>query len=146
MKNASLPLLLAAALFVGASGSCMAAGKDRPDIGKLEYESKCAVCHGHKGKGDGGVLDMLKKAPSDLTVLTKKNGGVFPFERVYAVIDGREFVLGHGSRDMPIWGNAYKSEGMTAAEYFFETHYDMEMFARARILALIDYLNRLQVK
>lgn len=146
MKNKSIQLLLAAALLAGMNGAALAAGKDRPDIGKIEYDNKCAVCHGLSGKGDGGVIDLLRKAPTDLTQLSKRNGGVFPFDRVYAVIDGREFVMGHGDRDMPIWGRAYKAEDARAAEYFYEVPYNMEMYVRARILALIDYLNRLQAK
>lgn len=146
MKNKSIQLMLAAALILGVNGVAVAAGKDRPDIGKIEYDNKCAVCHGMTAKGDGGVIDLLKKAPPDLTQLSKMNGGVFPFDRVYAVIDGREFVAGHGDRDMPIWGRSYKAEGAPAAEYFYDVPYNMEMYVRARILALIDYLNRLQVK
>lgn len=146
MKNKSIHLLLAAAMILGVNAASLAAGKDRPDIGKIEYENKCSVCHGIKGKGDGGVIDLLKRAPTDLTQLAKNNGGVFPFDRVYAVIDGREFVMGHGDRDMPIWGRSYKAEGAPAAEYFSDVPYNMEMYVRARILALIDYINRLQAK
>lgn len=116
------------------------------DLGKAEYMNKCAVCHGQSAKGDGGVADVLKKAPTDLTILSKKNGGVFPFDRIYAVIDGREIVIGHGDRDMPIWGSSYKVEKGEAAEYYFDVPYNMEMYVRARILALIDYLSRIQTK
>ena len=88
----------------------------------------------------------MKRAPTDLTVLSKNNGGVFPFDRVYAVIDGRQVVKGHGERDMPIWGNDYQTEKAEAAEHFFDVPYDMNMYVRVRILALIDYLNRIQTK
>ena len=75
---------------------------ERYDSGKREYMDRCAVCHGESGKGDGGMIDILRTAPSDLTTLSRNNGGVFPFEHVYAVIDGRQAVKGHGSRDMPV--------------------------------------------
>ena len=88
----------------------------------------------------------MKIAPSDLTVLSKNNGGVFPVERVISIIDGRDFVKGHGTRDMPIWGKDYSLEKVEAAEYYFDAPYNMELYVRARILALIDYLNRIQVK
>jgi len=123
-----------------------ALGGERPDIGKHEYMDKCAVCHGQSAKGDGGAIDVLKRTPANLTVLSKNNGGVFPFQRVLSVIDGRELVKGHGTRDMPIWGNVYKKEGVQAGEYYVDVPYDMEMYARARILALIDYLDRIQQK
>jgi hypothetical protein len=43
---------------------------------------------------------------------------------------------------MPIWGREY---ALTAGEYYGDAPYDANAFVRARILALIDYLNRLQV-
>jgi mono/diheme cytochrome c family protein len=128
-------------------GTCSFANdKDKFDIGKREYLNRCAVCHGQSGKGDGGALDILKTAPADLTTLSKKNGGVFPVDRVTAVIDGRQLVKGHGSRDMPIWGKEYSTETEKADEYFYGMPYTMEMYVRARILALVDYLNRIQSK
>ena len=50
------------------------------------------------------MIDILRVAPTDPTTLSRQNGGVFPFDRVYSVIDGRQAVKGHGSRDMPVWG------------------------------------------
>ena len=91
------------------------------DSGKREYMDRCAVCHGQSGKGDGGMIDILRTAPTDLTTLSRNNGGVFPFEHVYAVIDGRQAVKGHGSRDMPIWGKAYSAETVRAASSSFRT-------------------------
>ena len=119
---------------------------ERYDSGKREYMDRCAVCHGQSGKGDGGMIDILKTAPADLTTLSRKNGGVFPFDRVYGVIDGRQQVQGHGSRDMPVWGKAYSAETVRAGEHYGDMPYTMEMYVRARILSLIDYLNRIQQK
>lgn len=147
MKNTSITILIAAALVMGANGIVGAAEKkSKADYGKREYQNSCVLCHGADGKGGGSVLDLLKKTPSDLTALSRKNNGVFPFERVYAMIDGREMVKGHGDRDMPAWGNRYSSDTVKAAEYYVDVPYDMEMYARSRILALIDYLNRIQAK
>ena len=42
------------------------------DIGKIEYQSNCASCHGTGAKGDGPMSGELKKRPTDLTVLAKK--------------------------------------------------------------------------
>ncbi len=146
MKSNFALVSIAACAMMGLGAVTMAAPKDKVDHGKSEYMEKCALCHGAGGKGDGGVMDLLKKAPSDLTTLSKRNGGVFPFDYVYGVIDGREAIKAHGDRDMPIWGKAYSTENVKAAEHFFDVPYDMEMFVRARILALIDYLNRIQSK
>ena len=124
----------------GISSATLAA--DKAGVGKLEYQSNCASCHGNDGKG-GAYVDFLKVTPPDLSQLSKKNGGVFPLERVYNVIDGRQEVKAHGPRDMPIWGRDYQ---IKAGEYYVDIGYDPEAYVRGRILALIDYLNRLQAK
>jgi mono/diheme cytochrome c family protein len=140
-------LTIAALIMMGTGGYASAAEKMlKADPGKREYENSCALCHGKDGKGAGAITDLLKKAPTDLTTLAKKNHGVFPFDRVYAVIDGREMVRAHGDRDMPAWGDRYSSDSVKAAEYYMDVPYDAEMYARARILSLIDYLDRIQGK
>ncbi|MHB1188068.1 c-type cytochrome [Thiobacillus sp.] len=140
-------LTIAALIMMGTGGFTSAADKMlKADLGKREYENSCALCHGKDGKGTGSINDLLKKSPTDLTTLAKKNNGVFPFYRVYAVIDGREMVSGHGDRDMPAWGNRYSSDSVKAAEYYMDVPYDADMYARSRILSLVDYLNRIQVK
>jgi mono/diheme cytochrome c family protein len=95
------------ALAITALGPNYPAGAQDVDAGKTEYQSFCATCHGVDGKGAGPISPLLKVAPPDLTVLAKKNDGVFPFSSVYKVIDGRQAIVAHGSRDMPIWGNRY---------------------------------------
>ena len=126
---------------IGATGGALAA--DKIDFGKREYDANCAVCHGLAGKGDGPYKPWLTKSPTDLTVLTRQNGGVFPLNRVYEIIDGRANVPAHGAGDMPIWGRAYS---VKAGEYYVDVPYDPEAYVRVRILALAEYLNRLQAK
>lgn len=115
---------------------------EKIDLGKREFESNCASCHGISGKGNGPVAHLLKKAPADLTLIAKNNGGVFPISRLYEVIDGTG-VPSHGTRDMPIWGREYRIQ---AGEHYGDMPYDPEVYVRARILALLEYINRLQVK
>jgi len=112
------------------------------DIGKMEYDSACAVCHGLKGKGDGPLKSQLTKPVPDLTVLAKNNKGVFPFDRVYQIIDGRQEVKAHGPREMPVWGRAFNTE----TSIYFDNYppQDSESAVRSRILALTEYLYRLQ--
>jgi mono/diheme cytochrome c family protein len=64
------------------------------DVGKMEYQSSCAACHGIDAKGNGPVSKELKTHPADLTVLAKNNKGVFPYDMVYQVIDGRNATIG----------------------------------------------------
>jgi mono/diheme cytochrome c family protein len=119
------------------------AQKAKLDPGKQAYELQCAVCHGIDAKGNGFYTASLKVPPPDLTTLSKRNGGVFPVDRVTKVIDGRTEIAAHGSRDMPIWGRRW---GASAAEYYVDVPYDQEVYIRLRVISIIDYLNRLQQK
>lgn len=115
------------------------------NIGKNEFMNSCAVCHGTGGKGDGPLAKVIDKKVADLTVLQKNNKGVFPFNRVYNMIDGRELVAAHGTREMPAWGSAYKEEAVRAVPYEgTESIYAASV--RGRILALIAYISTLQAK
>ncbi len=129
-------LLLAVAL--SACAAAQAQGTPA-DAGKREYDSNCANCHGVDGKGHGPYNEFLQRSAPDLTKLAARNGGVFPLSRVYEVIEGAG--AAHGSRDMPIWGQDYK---VRAGEYYMDVPYDPEVYVRTRILALIEYVNRLQ--
>jgi mono/diheme cytochrome c family protein len=143
MKRTNTLRLGIFACAIAASSVVVASDKgDKPDVGKREFENNCIACHGKDLKG-GAYVDFLKVTPPDLTQLSKKNGGVFPFERVYMTIDGRQATKGHGTREMPIWGKDYQ---LRAAEYYMDVNYDPEAYVRARIFALIDYLNRMQAK
>ncbi len=120
-----------------------ASGADK-SLGQLEYESKCIICHGVTGTGDGWLSSQLKSRTPSLVRLKRNNGGVFPFDSVYEIIDGRKEVLVHGPRQMPVWGAVYRVDS--------ERQYDMksgqyvadESVTRARILALIEYISQLQ--
>jgi hypothetical protein len=115
------------------------------DVGKEEFESKCATCHGASGKGDGPQAQMLPIKPADLTVLAKKNGGIFPTSRVQEIIDGRLEVAAHGPRLMPVWGAEFLIKETTRPQdVSAETFSYRESMVNARILALVDYLGRLQ--
>lgn len=122
------------------SALAMAQGQKAYDAGKSEYMANCSSCHGETGKGSGPYVELLKKAPPDLTTLAKRNGGVFPINRVYEVIDGREVIKWHGTRDMPVWGADYIASASSRADVYFLP----EVSARMRILLLIDYLYRIQ--
>jgi len=113
------------------------------NIGQLEYESNCAVCHGVSGKGDGPLAGMITEMVSDLTTLAENNDGVFPFNAVYETIDGRRMVTAHGTRDMPAWGYEYNDK---AVDYYtdYRAPYDVESFIRGRVLALTTYIYELQ--
>ena len=143
----ALNRLAVAALLVG---SALPVWAQEPDVGKIEYQWSCVACHGIDGKGTGPLAKVLKTKPADLTTIAKRNNGVFPTNRVYETIDGRQEVKSHGPREMPIWGFRYNPSpfqwfGRTAPHYV-DPAIDPEAIIRGRILALVDYLNRIQEK
>ncbi|MCS6926357.1 MAG: c-type cytochrome [Candidatus Binatia bacterium] len=127
--------LVAVALLVGAS-----TGLAQEDAvltnGREEYRIYCASCHGEQGRGNGPMADILTVVPADLTQLRRKNGGEFPFWRVYKIIDGRDIVRGHGARNMPVWGAEFLRE--EGGGYLDEDR------VIGRILALVYYLQSIQ--
>jgi mono/diheme cytochrome c family protein len=150
MKHSRIGAGLVAGTFLCAASAALAQAKPpvKFDFGAMEYKSSCAACHGLTGKGDGSYNAYLTKTPTDLTTLAKRNGGVFPAQRIYEVIDGRTSpeIGAHGTRDMPIWGAQYSDEASSYFYYAFPGREDVEAYARGRILVLVEYINRLQVK
>jgi mono/diheme cytochrome c family protein len=143
-RPALFRVAFAALAMLLASGVALAQGRQgKSDFGKREWDSNCAGCHGATGKGDGPYKPYLTKSPTDLTILSKANKGVFPYDHVYQVVDGRKGIEAHGSRDMPIWGADYLSK---AAGDYMDVPYDAELYVRTRILALVEYIYRLQAK
>lgn len=134
--------VLAAA--VTAATSCYA--QQAGDIGRNEYVTSCAVCHGDGGKGDGSLMKYFNKRAADLTVIQKNNFGVFPFDRVYQIIDGRQPVAAHGPSDMPVWGDVYSQRARAYGFGYDLAPRDLESYVRGRIIALVGYIYSLQEK
>jgi len=80
-----------------------------PNSGKAMYKAYCAVCHGDDGKGGGPAASAMKIPPTDLTVLSKNNGGKYPSLKVVSSINGETNLPAHGSREMPVWGQLFWS-------------------------------------
>ncbi len=128
-------LLVIAALAGSASAQSDEPLQDRTVLGALSYRIHCLNCHGSSGTGDGPMAELLKIVPSDLTRLSAEHDGEYPAERVYRVIDGREEIAGHGSRQMPVWGIGFQDLGRDD---------DQEAAVRDKILDLVSYLRSLQ--
>jgi hypothetical protein len=149
MMTRGLKCLIFASL---AAGFAAASQAEDFDVGKSEFQSSCASCHGTEGKGKGPVSELLKVPPPDLTILAKKNNGVFPTNAVYETIYGSKTIPAHGTREMPIWG--YRFNPVINLPHIVDPSYDVldpsrelrEAIVRTRILAVIDYLSRIQEK
>ena len=141
-------------LIVTSLAACFAAATQAEDldIGKSEFQSSCASCHGTDAKGKGPVSDQLKTPPADLTMLARNNNRVFPTNAVYETIYGSKTIPAHGNREMPIWGERFNPI-VNLPHYVDPSYWKMagpeqspEVVVRTRILAVIDYLNRVQQK
>lgn len=101
-----------------------------PDL----YRHYCATCHGRDGKGDGPAGRALKVPPADLTVLARRDKGVFPASAVATIIRGGMSVAAHGSADMPVWGPIFYALDPSDAH------------VNARIAALVSHIATIQQK
>ncbi len=126
---------LAAALALG-----QAWAKDM-SFGEAEFQARCAACHGMGGQGDGPVAGLMERAPRDLTLLAKENGGQFPFSETYQAIDGRREIVGHGTAEMPIWGDYFTA---AAAPLAGRPNVSPEQVVQGRILSLVYYIQTIQ--
>ena len=131
---------LAAALAVSAASAC-AQTKTVKTVpvkstltlnGSELYRQYCAACHGADGKGAGPAADALKQHPSDLTQIAQRNDGKFPAVKVKQVILGQNRVTAHGSDEMPVWGDLFRSIN--------PNNYAVEL----RVQNLLDYLQKMQ--
>jgi len=80
-----------------------------PASGKQMYNAYCASCHGLDGKGNGPAAVALKQEPTDLTTLSRDNGGKFPDAHIYSILKFGVDTPAHGSLAMPVWGPALRS-------------------------------------
>jgi mono/diheme cytochrome c family protein len=99
------PLLLGLVCLAGCGRETSVA-----EDGRNTFLRYCASCHGAEGRGDGPLASSLTKPPADLTQLAARTGGRFDERAVMSVIDGRQQVAAHGTRDMPVWGAVFEEE------------------------------------
>jgi mono/diheme cytochrome c family protein len=104
--------------------------------GQETYMRYCAACHGESGQGDGPVAGGLPITVPDLTRLEERKGDKFPEEVLRKIIDGREVVIVHGTRFMPVWGY----------EFWVEEGADDAAQERVAVIVdnLIEYLRSIQ--
>jgi mono/diheme cytochrome c family protein len=97
--------------------------------------NNCAACHGADGRGHGPVSVSLKHSVPDLTLISRRSGGNFPYQRVREIIEGKESgPAAHGDREMPIWG-----------PIFHEVESDQD-WGEVRLDAITKHLESIQQK
>ena len=104
--------------------------------GQETYMRFCAACHGETGTGDGPVAAGLPIAVPDLTRLEQRWQGEFDTALMRKIIDGREVVVVHGTRYMPVWGY----------EFWVEEGADEAAKERVDMIVdnLVEYIRSLQ--
>jgi mono/diheme cytochrome c family protein len=130
---------------VSAVAACVLVGRPaqavRPSTvaaGKYFYTQYCAKCHGPDGKGDGPAGKTMKPPPTNLTQLSKKNGGKFPFIEVLDILDGEVPYPAHGSAEMPAWGQTFQAD--------VGTEPGAQAEVRGRLILITDYMRSIQQK
>jgi mono/diheme cytochrome c family protein len=128
-------IVLIAGLITTGSAAQGTAGSTEPTVGGATlFDDYCRTCHGARGTGDGPLAKLLRRPPADLTLLARKNGGVYSAEMVSRIIDGRKPLPGHGGGDMPVWGEAFSNTADGASS------------TPRKIAALVVYLESIQQK
>jgi len=128
--------IIAAALFLILGGVRSVSWEAETDQGRMYFLRYCASCHGVERKGDGTVSRSLKVKPADLTQLKKKNKGVFPLEKVTAMINGKAKLEAHGESKMPVWGEIFEKQA-SGQKNPVDT-------SSKKINALAEYIERIQ--
>ena len=108
----------------------------RPDNvnGADEFQRYCTLCHGADGRGLGPVTEAMQKVAADLTQISKRNNGAFPFTRIADTIRDGGNVAEHKPKGiMPHWGKIFSDEGDP-------------VLAKAMIFELTRYIETLQEK
>lgn len=129
-------------LFVSAVGAQEDPAVDKSQLppsyvpsGKAMFKQYCAACHGADAKGRGPAAPTLNKRVPDLTTLSKRHDGKFPYDYVGSVLRFGTGSRAHGSPEMPVWGPIFQ---------YLENY--NEAAVRQRIRNLCDYLESIQVK
>lgn len=94
---------------LAALAGCTEPSMPEASDGAAFFAENCVSCHGRSGKGDGPLASGLPKAPTDLTTLSQRNGGVFPTAEALSYIYG-DPEQGHLARVMPQFGGAMSDD------------------------------------
>ncbi len=128
--------LMSSSLLIAFTAGTATAEPETFDVvaGRSTFRTYCTSCHGPEAKGDGPLAEYLDPKPANLRQIAQREGGDFPAETMHQVVDGRKKVRGHGSKDMPVWGDAFLKTDSTPDE----------ASAQKRISQLVTFLASIQ--
>jgi len=132
------PILSVLCLFVTACANRQCLESSGMASGAALFRINCAGCHGTDGRGNGPIAELIDAPVADLTRISARNGGQFPAERVFQVIDGQSGSSVHGERHMPVWGYEFFGSQPDDAK----AHLD----ATQKVDRLVMYLRTLQTE
>jgi mono/diheme cytochrome c family protein len=101
------------------------------------YRQYCSSCHGIHADGKGPLAPLFVEPPPDLTRIAARRDGVFPTAEIARIVDGRDPMVAHGPRDMPVWGRRF-GEDLPPAP-------GLEALRRGTVLQIVEYLKTVQV-
>ncbi len=143
---AILVVFLSGSVFI--SGTAAAQEKIKPPFHDLNlakpdgaftgadlYRQLCAGCHGADAHGVGPTSPYCSVPPTDLTLLTKKNRGVFPEKKVTQILRYGTEKPNQSTTYMPVWKPLLSTIHGESAE-----------LTEKRITSLTGYLKSIQPK
>jgi mono/diheme cytochrome c family protein len=129
-------VLLLAVLLPAAQKQDKPTGSERnPVEGAKIFQYRCAMCHGTDGRGHGPDSVVLRHPVADLTLISQRSGGKFPYQCVKEIIEGtKNGMRSQGDREMPVWG-----------PIFHEVDADQD-WGEVRMDAITKYVESIQQK
>lgn len=108
-----------------------------PGGARADFAAYCAACHGNDGRGGGPLAEGMEPVPADVTLITRRNGGVFPKAQVMGHIAG--YTMGRSESPMPQF-----SDLLEGPQVMFDDGSGQTVPTPARLVALADYVQSLQ--
>jgi len=107
--------------------------------GNRTFNRFCSICHAKDAKGNGPYTSNLNVTPPNLRKLSEANNGIFPWIKMYQIIDGTVITDAHGSKEMPIWGELFDISNWDSSYSEYS-----KTLTRGRIFELLVYMEYIQ--
>ncbi len=115
-----------------------ALAEDASTLGRETFHMSCAACHGPDAKGGGPMTELLNVEVPDLTGISARSGGEFPWLKIIHIVDGRTGLRAHGG-PMPVFGALFVGDTSVS-----DARDGTPVITSARVLEVVDYLAAIQ--